>query len=196
MFIQVIQGTVTDPEALKRSIARWQSEVKPGATGYLGSTSGTTADGRSITIVRFESEEAAEANSKRPEQSAWWGEASKAFGDDVTFHDCREVDTAFGGGTDAARFVQVIQGHTSNQAELRRVGVEAEDELRALRPDIIGMVIGWHGDGGFTQVVYFTSQEAARAGEAAMQDSERMKQYSSLMDADMTFFDLTEPEFD
>jgi hypothetical protein len=196
MFIQVIQGTVTDREALKRSIARWQSEVKPGATGYLGSTSGITADGRSITIVRFESEEAAEANSKRPEQSAWWDEASKAFGDDVTFHDCREVDTAFGGGTDRAGFVQVIQGHTSNQAELRRVGVEAEDELRAMRPDIMGMVIGWHGDGGFTQVVYFTSQEAARAGEAAMQDSERMKQYSSLMDGEMTFFDLPEPEFD
>jgi hypothetical protein len=196
MFIQVIQGTVADREALKRSIARWQAEVKPGATGYLGSTGGITPDGRSITIVRFESEEAAEANSKRPEQSAWWGEASKAFGDDVTFHDCREVDTAFGGGTDRAGFVQVIQGRTSNQAELRRVGMEAEDELRALRPDIMGMVIGWHGDGGFTQVVYFTSQEAARAGEAAMQDSERMKEYSALMDGEMTFFDLPEPEFD
>jgi hypothetical protein len=196
MFIQVIQGTVADREALKRSIARWQAEVKPGATGYLGSTGGITPDGRSITIVRFESEEAAEANSKRPEQSAWWGEASKAFGDDVTFHDCREVDTAFGGGTDRAGFVQVIQGRTSNQAELRRAGMEAEDELRALRPDIMGMVIGWHGDGGFTQVVYFTSQEAARAGEAAMQDSERMKEYSALMDGEMTFFDLPEPEFD
>ena len=44
MFIQIIQGSVTDPEALKRSIARWQSEIKPGATGYLGSTSGITPD--------------------------------------------------------------------------------------------------------------------------------------------------------
>ena len=196
MFIQVIQGTVTDPEALKRSLARWQSEIKPGAKGFLGSTGGVTADGRGITIVRFESEEAAQANSNRPEQGAWWGEASKAFGDDVTFHDCREVDTAFGGGTDKAGFVQVIQGHTSNQAELRRVGLESEDAMRALRPDVLGMVIGWHGDGGFTQVVYFTSQEAARAGEAGMQDSELMKEYSSLMDGEMAFFDLPEPEFD
>jgi hypothetical protein len=196
MFIQVIQGTVTDPEALKRSIARWQSEIKPGAKGYLGSTGGLTSDGRSITIARFESEEAAQANSNRPEQGAWWGEASKAFGDDVAFHDCREVDTAFGGGTDKAGFVQVIQGHTSNQAELRRVGIESEDALRLVRPDVMGMVIGWHGDGGFTQVVYFTSHETARAGEAAMQDSELMKEYSSLMDGEMTFFDLSEPEFD
>jgi hypothetical protein len=29
-----------------------------------------------------------------------------------------------------------------------------------------------------------------------MQDSERMKEYSALMDGEMTFFDLPEPEFD
>jgi hypothetical protein len=196
MFIQIIQGTVTDPEALKRSIARWQTEIKPGAKGYLGSTSGITPDGRSITLVRFESEEAAQANSNRPEQGAWWGEASKAFGDDVTFHDCREVDTAFGGGTDKAGFVQIIQGRSNNPAELRRLGTENEDALKAMRPDILGMVIAWHGDGGFTQAVYFTSEDAARAGEQAMVDSELMEKFSKLMDSDMTFFDLPEPEFD
>jgi hypothetical protein len=197
MFIQTIQGTVTDPDALKRSIARWQSEIKPGATGYLGSTSGITPDGRSITLVRFESEEAAMANSNRPEQGAWWGEASKAFGDDVTFHDCREVDTAFGGGNDSAGFVQVIQGRTNNPAELRRIGTENEDALHALRPDILGMVIAWHEDGGsFTQAVYFTSEDAARAGEQAMANSELMAELGKLMDSEMTFFDLTDPEYD
>jgi hypothetical protein len=196
MFIQIIQGSVTDPEALKRSIARWQSEIKPGATGYLGSTSGITPDGRSITLVRFESEEAAQANSNRPEQGAWWGEASKAFGDDVTFHDCRDVDTAFGGGTDKAGFVQVIQGRTNNVAELRRVGIESTDALHEARPDILGLVIAWHGDGGFTQAVYFTSEDAARGGEQAMANSELAQEYGKLMDPDMTFFDLTDPEFD
>ena len=51
MFMQVIHGTVTDAEALKRSIARWQTEIKPGAKGYLGSTGGIPPDGRSITIA-------------------------------------------------------------------------------------------------------------------------------------------------
>lgn len=196
MFIQIIQGSVTDPEALKRSIARWQSEIKPGATGYLGSTSGITPDGRSITLVRFDSEEAAQANSSRPEQGAWWGEASKAFGDDVTFHDCREVDTAFGGGNDKAGFVQVIQGRTNNVAELRRAAIEMQDALHAERPDILGIVIAWHGDGSFTQAVYFESEDAARAGEQTMATSELGQKYGQLMDPDMTFFDLTDPEFD
>lgn len=197
MFIQTIQGTVTDAEALRRSIARWQQEIKPGATGYLGSTSGITPDGRSITLVRFESEEAAVANSNRPEQGAWWSETSKAFGDDVTFHDCREVDTAFGGGNDSAGFVQVIQGRTSNPAELRRFAAENEDALHDLRPDILGMIIAWHEDGGgFTQAVYFTSEDAARAGEQAMADNETMAEFDKLLEPEMTFFDLTHPEYD
>jgi hypothetical protein len=196
VFIQIIQGTVSDAEALRRSIARWQKEIKPGAEGYLGSTSGVTADGRSITLVRFESEAAARANSERPEQGAWWSEASKAFGDDVTFHDCEEVDIAFGGGTDSAGFVQVIQGRAKDQAEMRRVGTEVEEDLHALRPDILGITIAWHGNGGFTQAVYFTSQEAARAAETGMQGSELSRRFMLLMDGEMTFYDLTEPDFD
>ena len=61
MFVQIIQGTVTDADALQRSVERWRNEIKPGAHGYLGSTGGVTSDGRGITIVRFESEAAAQA---------------------------------------------------------------------------------------------------------------------------------------
>src|SRR5262245_17988336 len=108
MFIQVIQGRVSDPAHIKRELDRWRKELKPGAKGYLGSTGGATDDGRFITMVRFESEADAVANSQRPEQGAWWAEASKAIEGEVTFHDCRDVDSAFGGGTNEAKFVQVI----------------------------------------------------------------------------------------
>ena len=70
MFVQVIQGKLKDADLLNRQLERWRKEVKPGAKGYLGSTGGATADGRSIAIVRFDSEAAARANSGRPEQSA------------------------------------------------------------------------------------------------------------------------------
>ena len=140
-----------------------RARSSPGATGYLGSTSGIAPRRAQHHPRPLESEEAAQANSNRPEQSSWWGEASKAFGDDVTFHDCRDVDTAFGGGTDKAGFVQVIQGRTNNVAELRRAAIEMEDALHQERPDILGIVIAWHGDGGFTQAVYFESEDAARA---------------------------------
>jgi hypothetical protein len=197
MFIQIIQGTVTDPDALQRSVERWRKEIKPGAHGYLGSTGGVTPDGRGITMVRFESEADARANSDRPEQGAWWNEASKAFGDDVTFHNCNEVETILGGGNNSAGFVQVLQGHTKDQAAMRKTAVAVQDELHALRPDIVGVVIAYHGDGGFTQAIYFSSQEAARTGEKAMQDkpelSERLR---DTIEVDITFFDLNEPDFD
>jgi hypothetical protein len=148
-------------------------------------------------MVRFESEADAQANSDRAEQGAWWNEASKAFGDDVTFHNCAEVESLLGGGNDAAGFVQVLQGRTNDQAQMRRTGLAIQDELHALRPDMLGVVVAFHGDGGFTQFLYFSSEEAARLGENAMQDkpelSERLR---ATIDGDLTFFDLKEPDFD
>ena len=197
MFIQIIQGTVIDADALQRSVARWRTELKPGAHGYLGSTGGVTADGRGITMVRFESEADAQANSDRAEQGAWWNEASKAFGDDVTFHNCTEVESLFGGGNNSAGFVQVLQGRTNDQAQMRATGRAIQDELHALRPEILGVVVAFHGDGGFTQAIYFSSEDAARAGEKAMgNDSELSQRLRATIEGDLTFFDLKQPDFD
>src|SRR5471032_1036807 len=137
MFVQIIQGTVVDADALQRSVARWRTEIKPGAHGYLGATGGVTPDGRGITMVRFETEADAQANSDRAEQGAWWNEASKAFDDDVTFHNSNEVQSILGGGTNSAGFVQVLQGRTKDRAAMRETAVAIQDELHALRPDIL-----------------------------------------------------------
>ena len=197
MFIQIIQGTVTDPDALQRSVERWRKEIKPGAHGYLGSTGGVTPDGRGITMVRFESEADAQANSDRAEQGAWWNEASKAFGDDVTFHNATETESLLGGGNNSAGFVQVLQGRTNNQEQMRATGRAIQDELHALRPDILGVVVAFHGDGGFTQFIYFVSEEAAREGEKAIDnDSELSHRLRATIEGDLTFFDLKEPDFD
>jgi hypothetical protein len=196
MFMQVIQGKVSDPDLLRRSLDRWRSEIKPGATGYLGATGGVTPDGRGISLVRFDSEELARANSERPEQGSWWNEMSKAYDGEVTFHDCREIDTAFGGGSNDAGFVQVIQGRAKDADEMRRRLGELHAELQERRPDIRGIVVGWHGDGGFTQAVYFTSAEAARAGEAATESDDLRQEFMSLFDGEPSFFDLADPDID
>ncbi len=196
MFIQVIQGKVSDADHLQRELERWRTEIKPGASGYLGSTSGVTPDGRSITLVRFDSEEAARANSERPEQGAWWNEAVKAFDGEVIFHDCREVDSAFGGGSNDAGFVQVIQGRAKDQEEMRRRAPQLEKQLHERRRDILGIVVGWHGDGTFTEAVYFTSAEGARQGEAATENDELRQEFMTLIDGEPTFFDLTTPDLD
>ena len=42
MFIQVITGKVTDADGFRRQDQKWNDELRPGATGFLGSTAGTT----------------------------------------------------------------------------------------------------------------------------------------------------------
>jgi hypothetical protein len=197
MFIQVIQGKAKDPGLLERQLESWRSDIKPGAKGYLGSTSGTTPDGRTITLARFDSEAAASANSERPEQARWWSETAKAFDGDPTFHNCREVDTLFGGGANDAGFVQVIQGRAKDRDAVRKFVQEGTAELRTARPDILGIVVAWHGDGNdFTQAVYFTSEAETRKLETATEGNEMRQQYQDLFDGPPTFYDLTAPVLD
>ncbi|MBK5306127.1 MAG: hypothetical protein JJD92_05515 [Frankiaceae bacterium] len=197
MFIQVFQGKVTDADLVRRMDERWIAEIKPGAKGYLGYTGGITPDGRYIGLARFESADAAQANSDSPEQTAWWNEAVKGFEGEPTVHDCTEVDTPFGGGSDTAGFVQVIQGRAKDPAKLRSMGNDRQAELRAARPDILGMVIAWHGDGkDFTQAVYFTSEAETRQLEKDSESSEMRQEYDDMFEGQPTFFDLPNPLLD
>lgn len=195
MFIQVIQGTVADGDGLRRQLERWQSELKPGATGYLGSTGGITDDGRYISCVRFESAEAAKANSERPEQGAWFKETEAMFSGPISFTGCTDVEVYLGGGSDSAGFVQVLQGGPADRDRLRQLDVEFEALARQHRPDIIGWVLAWHPDGRFTEVVYFNSEAAAREGEAQEPPEERKHLLEDWRAAagELTFYDLRQP---
>jgi hypothetical protein len=197
MLIQIIQGKVKDADLLQRQDERWMQELKPGAKGYLGYTGGITPDGRVIGVARFESREAAQANSDRAEQTAWWNETSKGYDGEPTFHDCTEIDTFFGGGSNDAGFVQVIQGRAKDKAALRGSVKEMEKQLGEDRPDILGIVVAWHGDSSdFTQAVYFRSEDQTRKLEKETESSEMREQYMELFDGPPTFFDLPNPVLD
>ena len=195
MFIQVIQGKIGDADGLRAAVERWRDDIAPNVEGWLGSTGGATTDGTAIAVVRFESEDAARRNSERPEQQQWWAEASRYFAGDVTFHDCNKVITFLDGGSDDAGFVQVIQGRTNDPDRASRLMERSSGAVRQLRPDVIGGTVALHGDGGFTQVVYFTSEEAAREGERKEPPAELQEindEMSSLL-GELTFFDLPRP---
>jgi hypothetical protein len=197
MFVQVIQGKVGDLELYRRQGDAWLRDLKPGAAGYLGSTGGVSPDGVGITIARFESEEAAQANSGRVEQGNWWNETAKAYDGEPTFHDCREVDTLLDGGSNDAGFVQVIQGRVRDQAAMRARTEAFVEQLKEKRHDILGIVVAWHGDGGgFTQAVYFKSQDAARAGESETENDDLRDEFLSSFDGPPSFIDLSEPVLD
>lgn len=167
MFIQVIEGTTSDPESLRRHLEQWVDEMSSGADGYLGTTGGIAADGRAIFLARFESADAATRNSDRPEQSAWWNETAKCFDGDVVFRNCDEVDLLLDGGTDDAGFVQVTQGKALDKERLRAMERAEVPRLREMRPDLIGGITAWDGD-VFTQAAYFTSDAMARNAEEAL----------------------------
>src|SRR6478752_6942253 len=189
MFIQVISGKVNDLDAFERLGDRWEAELKPGATGYLGVTEGTTDDGRFVVLARFESKDAAQRNSDRREQGEWYAEMEKVV-DDVTFHDCSRIETLFGGGKDNAGFVQVMQGHVQDKAkaeEMFKHSADAEKVLGEARPDVIGEVVAIHDDGdGYTDIVYFSSEAEARANEAKPMPAEAQQMMQEFENAPET----------
>lgn len=198
MFIQVIQGRTTNPGGLQEELDRWRADVQPGAEGWLGSTSGTTDDGRFIAVVRFDSVEAARRNSDRPEQDAWWSRASRNLAD-VVFHNAAGVHTYKEGGSDDAGFVQVIQGHSDDMDRLTEIGRAEEGRMAEEAPHILGMTVVEHADrrGDFTQTVYFTSEEDARRFERENppESDPRMAEMFGLM-TDLRYFDLRDPRLE
>jgi hypothetical protein len=196
MFVQVIEGKVKDQDLIKRQGERWLQELKPGAKGYLGHTGGITADGTSIDVVRFESEADARANSERPEQGAWWSETEKAYDGPVSFSESSDTELLFGGGSNDAGFVQVMKGKVKDAAAFRKWGHEYEDQLKKIRPDLIGGVDVYQPDGSFVSVAYFTSEADARKNEKAMGEDPMMAEYMSHMAGEMQFLDLTDPVID
>lgn len=197
MFAQVIQGKTSNPEGLDAALNQWQQDLAPGANGWLGSTSGVTEDGRAIAVVRFESEEAARHNSNRPEQDRWWSETSNLFDGQPTFRDSTDVTVDVQGDPDQAGFVQVMQGRSTDPERARQLMDQDADKWAEFRPDVIGSVTIGHEDGGYTMVLYFTSEAEAREGERKEPPPElqaQMEEMNKLSVGETEFYDLKQPK--
>jgi hypothetical protein len=197
MFVQVIQGKVSDAAQVRAHLDKWAAEVSPGAVGWLGSTGGVTDDGKLIALVRFESAEAAQQNSDRPEQGAWWEQMASLFEGQATFHDSTQVEVDTPGDPARAGFVQVMQGRTSDPDRARELmGGDDSEAWQEFRPDILGSVSAEHDGDAWTMALYFTSEEEARQGEQKPPPPEMeqmMKEMDSLMIGETAYFDLRDP---
>jgi hypothetical protein len=196
MFVQVIQGRVSDPKKLHAALDQWVRELAPGAGGWLGSTAGVTDDGRFIGLVRFESKAAAQRNSDRPEQDRWWTETSKLFDGEATFHDSGDVIVDTPGDPDRAGFVQVMRGRGTNPDRARELMNQDSDKWAAFRPEVIGSVAAMHDAGAYTMAIYFTSEEEAREGERKEPPPElkaQMDEMNAMSIGAPDFFDLKQP---
>lgn len=191
MFVQFIEGQVSDPSALRERLDRWRDDLAAGS-GWAGTTAGVTDDGTAFVAARFESAEAARANSDRPEQSDWWAETERLFDGPVAFEDHEDAVTFRAGGSDDAGFVQVIRGDVNDVEAARDAFLEEvpDDD----RPDVIGGLVGIAPDGTYTTVVYFTSEAEAREGESEEGD-DFAEQMDALHDTPPRFLDLRDPWF-
>jgi hypothetical protein len=196
MFVQVIEGQVSDPTQVHAALDRWAQDLAGDAAGWLGSTAGVTDDGTFVAVARFESEEAAASNSQRPEQDRWWSETAQLFTGEPTFRDSSEIDLDLQGEPDTARFVQVIEGRTSDPDKARELMSRDADTWASFRPDVLGSLSVNHGDGGYTAVLYFTSEAEAREGESKEPPAELKDQMAAMGELEVgepTFLDLNDP---
>ena len=194
MFVQVIEGRVSDREGLRRQMDKWMTDLRPGATGFLGSTAGVTEDGRGIAFARFESAADARVNSDRPEQGAWWAETENCYSGDVTFTDSEDTETFLGGGSNDAGFVQIMRG-TADRDDLHAVDAAFEQVAPSWRPDLMGVFRVWTGTDRYMDVAYFTSEAEAREGEKKEPPPElagQMDRFEQLMQG-AEFIDLKDP---
>jgi hypothetical protein len=196
MFVQVIQGITSQPQALADAFDRWDTDLSSGAPGWLGSTGGVTEDGRFIVVARFESEEAAMTNSARPEQDAWWAATEKLLDGEASFRNSTDVDVDVNGDPDQAGFVQVMQGRGSDPERARQLMDQDADKWAEFRPDVIGSVVIGHDAGAYTMVMYFTSEAEAREGERKELPPElqaQMEEMNKLNIGEPEFFDISQP---
>ena len=196
MFVQIIEGKVSDTSGLRRQLDRWEAELRSGAAGFLGSTGGVTDDGVGFAIARFESAAAAHANSARAEQGAWWSETEKCFDGPVSFTDSEDAEEFLGGGSNDAGFVQVMKTSAGpGRAVVKDMDERFEKHAGAWRPDLIGGVRIWTGETSTVEVNYFTSEAAARANESKAPPAELAELFAQYADAiaSTEFLDLRDP---
>jgi hypothetical protein len=199
MFVQVIKGKVSDPSLVRAALDKWTNDLAPGATGWLGSTTGVTDDGTLIAVARFDTEENARRNSDRAEQGRWWAETERAFDGDVTFADSTDVDDYVVGDPDTAGFVQVMQGQVTDLERVKELMRQRPDDFSRVRPDILAILDIAHQEGRWTTVAYFTSETEARERESQEpppEFAEMMKELMALSIGEPTYYDLRQVWFD
>lgn len=195
MFIQFIQGSCTRQDEVHRLLDEWRQELAPDAPGWLGGTYGFTDDDQLMAVVRFESREAAMANSQRPEQGEWAQRFTALMDGPLEFHDCDDVTLIMDGGSDSAGFVQIIRGRVDDPGRLKAMLADTT-LLHQMRPDILGGTLAIEPDGSFVETIAFTSEDEAREAERTMTPPPEVRRELEHALQGATFHDLHHPWFE
>ncbi|MDP9433309.1 MAG: hypothetical protein M3P91_11495 [Actinomycetota bacterium] len=196
MYAQVLQGNARDPGAVRAALDRWVQDLGPGAIGWLGTTAGVTDDGQLVALIRFDSATSARHNGERAEQAAWMSELRDFCDGELVVADSSRVLVDVVADPDAASFVQVIQGRSKDVHREFDLLEQNSGAWTSFRPDIVASLAMLHEDHTWTMALYFTSEAAAREGEAKeppAEVAEQMAAMDQLSDGEPEFFDLRQP---
>lgn len=194
MFAQFIAAKVSDRAAYTEHMRHWHQEQSERADGWLMGIGGVTAEGKSVMMVLFESEEQARRNSDRPEQSDWWRALLTCLEGTPEVIDSAVVDRFGSGNLMQAGFVQFMRGQVQDQGRARQLSQQMNDDFMPMRPDIIGSVCVWY-PGGFVEAVCFTSETEARRGESQPAPEGFTELWGQMEEqtTNLNYYDLTEP---
>jgi hypothetical protein len=196
MFVQMFTGKVTDAAAVRTVFAGWPTGAGRDAEGWLGSTAGVTDDGQLVALARFESEDAARANSERPEQGQWWDSLAAHLDGEASFFESSEVDEDIVRDPSDAGFVQVMRGRVSDPARARELASADPEAWAGYRPDILASLMLGRDDGEYVMAIYFTSEAEAREGEKAEPPAKlaaTMEEMGALEVGEVIYYDLRDP---
>lgn len=140
MFVQIIKSPVRDAAGMRRHFFDGVERLHPTAVGWLGATSGVTADDVWINVICFESPEAAARNSERPEQGQWWNEGERYRDGDAAFTDGTDVTILNGGPAPAPGFVRLVEAPVTDRPRVEAVLAGAERGLAIWHDDSVTVV--------------------------------------------------------
>lgn len=193
-FIRIIEGDARDRDRLREHWERWVRDLSPGADGWVGSTAGTTDEGRFIGVMRFASTESARRNDQREEHAEWLEGLRDLLQGDVIVRGCSDVGEIAGGGSQDAGFVVVMQGRATDLQDVIHRVAETEEAAIAGRPVLLGGYVAGHEDGeGFSEILYFRSeQETDEAEERVGEEISHLRALSGYV-SDVQQLRLREP---
>ena len=161
MFVQMFTGKVTDA-AQVRAVFEGGPRESGGTPGVVGLDGGVTDDGQLVALARFESEDAARANSERPEQGQWWDSLAANLDGEASFYESSEVDEDIVGDPDTAGFVQVMRGGSAIPLAPGSWPARDSGAWAGFRPDVLGSLMLGRDDGEYVMAIYFTTEAEAR----------------------------------
>jgi hypothetical protein len=195
MFLQVIQGRVPDRTAMRAQHDAWVTEIGATEPGWIGSTAGITEDDRFICLSAFNTREAFARVVGRPDAQEWWARSERLFLGQVVTSEYLDVVQVLDGPAQDAGFVQVAQGRAADAGRLAALQKELLRVLPDGRPDIVGGLGAVSPDGRFVQLLSFSTEELARAGEhgAQLPEVEEVIYELRELTGEPTYHDLRHP---